>query len=346
MPNHNMQCPLPTNEAQRLRAVLSYDILDTPPEVNFDALTRVAAHAFNTPAAVIGLMDSNRLWFKSQLGLGIPQLDRQIAFCAHAIMRIDEPLVVEDLRQDPRFQGNPLVTQAPHLCFYAGAPLIDRHGNALGTIAVVDTQPREFNEAQRALLRDLSTLVVTALESRRQANQLGHLAMTDHLTGLANRAQFERTLNSEIAHARRTGEPFTVFYMDLDKFKEINDTFGHAAGDEVLCEVSRRMTKQVRSEDMLARFGGDEFGVFMRQSIEDPAESLAERIIEAVSAPITLSTGEKVSVGISVGIATYTDAIDSMTTLLTQADQALYEIKRKENRGRSSQIAHLNMQPL
>ena len=330
MPDHAMPCPLPASETQRLQAVRSYDILDTLPEVDFDTLTRVAAQAFKTPAAVIGLMDSDRLWFKSQLGLGVPQLDRQIAFCAHAIMRPDEPLVVEDLRLDGRFQGNPLVTQAPHLCFYAGAPIIDRHGYALGTIAVVDTQPRMFSDAQIALLRDLSTLAITALESRHRANLLGHLAMTDHLTGLANRAQFERTLNSEIAYARRTGEPFTVFYMDLDDFKGVNDTLGHAAGDEVLCAVALRMTDQVRAEDLLARLGGDEFGVFMRPSVEDPAESLAKRIVEVVSAPITLSTGDKVSVGISVGIATYTDALDSMAALLAHADRALYEAKRKK----------------
>lgn len=330
MPDQTMQCPLPANEAQRLRAVRSYDIFDTLPEVDFDTLTRVAAHALNTPAAVIGLMDSDRLWFKSQLGLGVQQLDRKIAFCAHAIMRPDELLVVEDLRQDHRFQGNPLVTQVPHLCFYAGASLIDRHGYALGTIAVVDTKPRTFGESQRALLRDLSTLVTTALESRQRANVLGHLAMTDYLTGLANRAQFERTLNSEMAHSRRTGEPFTVLYMDLDDFKGVNDTFGHAAGDEVLCEVARRMSDQVRAEDLLARLGGDEFGLFMRQSVEDSPESLANRIVEVVSAPISLSAGDKVSVGISVGIATYTDAIDSMATLLALSDQALYEAKRKK----------------
>jgi len=248
----------------------------------------------------------------------------------HAIIRPDEPLVVEDLRQDSRFQDNPLVKQAPHLCFYAGAPLIDRHGYALGTIAVVDTQPRSFSETQRALLRDLSTLVITALESRQRANVLGHLAMTDYLTGLANRAQFERTLNSEMAHSRRTGEPFTLLYMDLDDFKEINDTYGHAAGDDVLCEVARRMSDQVRAEDMLARLGGDEFGIFMRQSVEDSPESLASRIVEVVSEPISLSTGDKVSVGISIGISTFTDGIDSMTKLLAQSDQALYEAKRKK----------------
>jgi len=330
MSDQTMQCLLPENEAQRLRAVRSYDILDTLPEVDFDTLTRVAALALNTPAAVIGLMDSDRLWFKSQLGLGVQQLDRKIAFCAHAIIRPDEPLVVEDLRQDSRFQDNPLVKQAPHLCFYAGAPLIDRHGYALGTIAVVDTQPRSFSETQRALLRDLSTLVITALESRQRANVLGHLAMTDYLTGLANRAQFERTLNSEMAHSRRTGEPFTLLYMDLDDFKEINDTYGHAAGDDVLCEVARRMSDQVRAEDMLARLGGDEFGIFMRQSVEDSPESLASRIVEVVSEPISLSTGDKVSVGISIGISTFTDGIDSMTKLLALSDQALYEAKRKK----------------
>ena len=330
MPDHTKQCPLPTNESQRLLAVRSYDILDTPPEVDFDTLTRVAIHALNAPAGVIGLMDSDRLWFKSQIGLGVPQLDRQIAFCAHAIMRPDEQLVVEDLLNDPRFERNPLVTQTPNLCFYAGSPLIDRQGYALGTIAVVDTQPRTFSDSQRAALRDLSTLVITALENRQRANLLGHLAMTDHLTGLANRTQFERTLNSEMGHARRTGEPFTVLYMDLDGFKRVNDTFGHAAGDEVLHEVARRMEDQVRTEDLLARIGGDEFGVFMRQNVKDSPELLANRIVETVSAPITLSTGDKTSVGISIGIATYTDAIVSMAALLAMADQALYEVKRKK----------------
>lgn len=330
MADHTKQCPLPTNETQRLHAVRSYDIIDSAPEMEFDTLTRVAARAFNTPAAVIGLMDADRFWFKSQLGLGVPELDRQIAFCAHAILRPDEILVVEDLRKDHRFQENPLVTQAPHLCFYAGAPLIDRQGYALGTIAVVDTQPRTLNDAQLALLHDLSKLVIAALESRKRAILLSNLAMSDHLTGLANRTQFERTLNSEMGHARRTGEPFTVLYMDLDGFKRVNDTFGHAAGDEVLHEVARRMEDQVRTEDLLARIGGDEFGVFMRQNVKDSPELLANRIVETVSAPITLSTGDKTSVGISIGIATYTDAIVSMAALMAMADQALYEVKRKK----------------
>jgi diguanylate cyclase (GGDEF)-like protein len=244
-------------------------------------------------------------------------------------MRPDEPLIVEDLRKDSRFQGNPLVTHAPHLCFYAGAPLIDRQGYALGTIAVVDTQPRIVNDVQRILLRDLSSLVITALESRHRANQLGHLAMTDHLTGLANRAQFDRTLNSEMAHSRRTHEQFTVLSMDLDGFKGINDIYGHASGDEVLVTVANRMAEQVRAKDLLARLGGDEFAIFLRDNVDNAAKLLAKRIVEVVSAPITLSTGDEVRVGISIGIATRTETINSLSTLLALADMALYEDKRK-----------------
>lgn len=325
----NLQCPLPENEVQRLHAVRAYDILDTPPEMDFDALTRVAAHVFNTPAAVVGLMDTNRLWFKSRLGLDVPELDRQIAFCAYAIMRPDEPLVVEDLQRDPRFKNNPLVTQAPHLRFYAGASLIDPQGYALGTIAVADKQPRTFSGVQRSVLRDLSTLVMTALENRRRAAELSHLAMTDHLTGLANRAQFDRVLAVEVAHAMRSGRPFAVLYMDLDNFKIVNDRFGHAAGDAVLCEVARRLAEQVRVEDVLARFGGDEFGVLIRDGDQDAAQTLARRITEAVSAPIALSAGDTAGVGISVGIATYTNAVDSAAALLAQADRALYQVKRQ-----------------
>jgi diguanylate cyclase (GGDEF)-like protein len=330
MNNPVIACPIPENESQRLKAVKSYEILDTPPEVDFDTLTRVATQAIGTPAGVIGLMDANRLWFKSQLGLGVPQLDRQIAFCAHALMKPGEALIVEDLQQDPRFKDNPLVTQTPHLRFYAGAPLIDRDGFALGTIAVVDTHPRNFTQTQVELLRDLSTLVITALENRQRARLLGQLAMTDHLTGLPNRVQFERTLNSELAHARRKSESFTIFFMDLNDFKIINDTYGHSAGDEVLCEVARRMEKQVRAEDLLARFGGDEFGVFMRPSNENTSESLANRIVNAVQTPITLSTGQNVSVGISIGMATYTDSVETVASLLELADQALYKAKKNK----------------
>ncbi|MHB1300079.1 MAG: GGDEF domain-containing protein [Burkholderiales bacterium] len=316
-------CPFPENETQRLEAVRSYNILDTPPEVDFDALTRVAAHSFDTPVAVVGLMDSDRLWFKSKLGLEVPQLDRRIAFCAHALMLPDQLLVVEDLTRDPCFMDNPLVTGPPHLRFYAGAPLNDAQGYALGTIAVVDNKPRMFGEMHRDVLHDLATLAMTALESRRRSIQLAQLALTDHLTGLSNRAEFDRAL----ARAVQTDSTFFLLLMDLDGFKAINDRFGHAAGDEVLCEVAGRLRGQFRAEDVLSRLGGDEFGAVV--SSGKSAKMLVRRITEAVCAPIALSSGDTLCVGISVGIASCTRAVDSPISLLAQADQALYRRKRE-----------------
>lgn len=323
---------IPENESQRLKSVQSYDILDTSAEVDFDALTRVAAYSLNTPAAVIGLMDSDRLWFKSRLGIDAPQLDRQIAFCAHAIMCPGELLVVEDLAEDERFKDNPLVTDAPHIRFYAGSPLVDRNGLPLGTIAVADTQPRKFSAKQSEVLRDLSILAMTALENRKRALLMERLALTDYLTGLTNRAQFDRTLRAEMAHAKRSGEPFGLLCMDLDGFKVVNDQYGHAAGDEVLYEVGRRLKAQLRSEDTVSRLGGDEFGVITRNIAQDSAQLLVHRIRQAVTAPIALSRGVWVSVGISIGFVSSSEEIDSAAALLTQADSVLYQLKRQQSK--------------
>lgn len=334
MSNSEKTCsvPVPINEDQRLQSVRAYEVLDTPPELEFDALTRIAAHTFNTPMAVVALMDTDRLWFKSRIGLDVPQLDRQIAFCSHTILNPDAVLVMPDLKQDPRFEEHVLVHEAPHLRFYAGAPIVDAQGLVLGTLAVLDTQPRVFSTEQESALQDLATLVMTALDSRKRARQLAHMAMTDYLTGLSNRALFERALEAEMAHAMRTGEHFTVLCMDLDGFKEVNDGFGHAAGDEVLREVSRRLAQQVRVGDVLARFGGDEFGIVMRHGAKDSAQILAKRIVRAVSAPITLSSGDEIGVGISVGMAAYSDDVESVHKLLAQADQALYQAKKQNEK--------------
>jgi diguanylate cyclase (GGDEF)-like protein len=323
-----MKCPIPANEISRLQAVYAYDILDTLPEVDFDTITRIASMALKVPAAVIGLMDSDRLWFKSQLGLGVTELDRQIAFCAHAIMAPNELLVVENMLEDKRFQNNPLVTQAPNLRFYAGAPLINLQGYALGTIAVADTVPRRFTPQEGEILKDFSKLVVSTLEHRSKASKYQKLALTDQLTGLPNRSNFERTLDLQIAHSSRTGEPFSLFYMDLNQFKMVNDTYGHAAGDEVLARVAQAMLSQLRAGDMLARLGGDEFGMIVRGSAEETSQPLMQRISEVVAKPIMLSNGKQVSIGISIGNVAYSELTGSLDKIMAQADKALYQNKR------------------
>ncbi|MEO0533487.1 MAG: PAS domain S-box protein [Cyanobacteria bacterium P01_A01_bin.123] len=166
-----MSAPLPTNEAQRLAKLSSYNILDTESETAYDDITHLVTQLLNVPIALVSLVDRDRQWFKSSQGLGVCQTNRDQAFCAHAILQ-PEVMVVPDATQDPRFADNPLVTGAPHIRFYAGAPLITPDGFALGTVCAIDTQPRTLSEDQQQSLQALSRLVVNQLELRQNLSQL------------------------------------------------------------------------------------------------------------------------------------------------------------------------------
>lgn len=167
-----MKAELPHDELARLDALHDYAILDTPPEVAFERITKIAAQLFGVPIAIISFIDADRQWFKSCYGWDTRQMSRDIAFCSHAILS-DEVLVVPDATQDSRFADNPLVTGEHHIRFYAGAPLHSPEGHSLGTIAVLDTTPREFVEADVTTLRDFAEQVLDAILLRSVANQLG-----------------------------------------------------------------------------------------------------------------------------------------------------------------------------
>ena len=161
-----MSAPIPPNETARLKALKRYAVLDTPPDVSLDRITRSAAHHFAVPIALISLIDQKRQWFKSCIGMSAADVDRKIAFCAHAILS-DEVLIVPDAQNDSRFRDNPQVTSAPFIRFYAGAPLVTSDEFRLGTLCIVDTVPRTFSPSQAADLQDLAAMVVEALEVRR-----------------------------------------------------------------------------------------------------------------------------------------------------------------------------------
>jgi len=159
--------PKPLDDEYRLDALNSYAVLDTPPEPAFDRVTRSAASLFDVPIAVVSLVDRDRQWFKSCVGLDASETPRGTAFCAHAIMR-DSVMVVPDASADPRFAENPLVIGPPGIRFYAGAPLVTAEGFRLGTLCIIDTKPRTMLSAeQQASLRDLAAIVVDTLEHRR-----------------------------------------------------------------------------------------------------------------------------------------------------------------------------------
>src|SRR6266699_431897 len=166
-----MKTPLPTVEKQRLKVLWQYDVLDTITEEVFDDLTELAARICEAPIALITLVDEDRQWFKSKVGISDNETSRDISFCAHAILQSDL-FIVPDATKDQRFAHNPLVTSDPKIRFYAGAPLITPDGHALGTLCVIDKVPRELRPDQKTALRVLARHVMTQLELRRRSHEL------------------------------------------------------------------------------------------------------------------------------------------------------------------------------
>ena len=159
--------PTPVEEGSRLATLKSYDILDSLPEADYDEITQLAAAICQTPISLISLVDEERQWFKSARGLDLKETPREIAFCAYNIIDPSIPLIVEDSRQDTRFADNPLVTGAPHIVFYAGMPLVDPSGYALGSLCVIDNKVRTLDKTQLDALKVLAQQVVKLLELRK-----------------------------------------------------------------------------------------------------------------------------------------------------------------------------------
>ena len=169
-----MNTPLrkPDDEAGRIDALQEYHILDSLPEADYDAITQLAAYICKTPVALISFVDEERQWFKSRYGFEPSETSREVAFCAHNILDPSGPLIVEDAREDQRFAENALVTGDPYIVFYAGIPLVDTQGFALGSLCVIDTQSRQLTEAQLSALGLLSKQVVSLLALRKANNLL------------------------------------------------------------------------------------------------------------------------------------------------------------------------------
>ncbi|MEM9673013.1 MAG: GAF domain-containing sensor histidine kinase [Bacteroidota bacterium] len=164
--------PIPNNEQERLAALQAYQILDTLPEQDFDDITRIASEICGTPISLITLVDENRQWFKSRKGVDVEETPREIAFCAHAIAQPEEMMLVEDPQHDERFHDNPLVIGEPHVRFYAGVPLVNPEGHALGTLCIIDNEERKITAQQIASLKALANQVVAQFELRRKNEEL------------------------------------------------------------------------------------------------------------------------------------------------------------------------------
>jgi len=348
-----MKCPpiLP-NETERLKALSDYGLGDERPLPSLDSVVRIAARMFDMPVAAVNMIGSDHVFFAASVGVGEVDMRRDVSFCAHAITR-DGVMVVADATGDERFHDNPLVTGPAGLRFYAGVPLVSAGGQALGALCVIDRRPHpEFSRDDEERLRELALMVSDRLELRRievaaeptaaaeppadgaarhrETEELFRLADLDLLTGLANRGRFFRLVEETLAEPSAAA----VVLIDLDGFKDVNDTLGPAVGDGILREVAARLAGHIGEDDAVARIGGDEFAILLR-GVSEPVRAMAisDAINHDLAHPIVVD-GQEIQVGASCGVALAPLHTGNPMELLGNADLALFRAKTA-GRGRS-----------
>lgn len=344
-----LERPFANTETLRLADIHSLAIFYTPLDARFDRLTRLAQKALNVPVAAIALAHNDKLWFKSVQGWNIHEMELGNSFCARTLATA-EPVIIEDTRVDPELARHPLVTGQPNFRFYAGYPIRDKRGLVAGTFAVYDRAPRAMTSTDMQALRDLAELAqrefLTADLADAQAQIVAKLdlarrsAMIDSLTRVWNRRAAEELLVVAIEHAERDESGLAVCMLDVDRFKEINDSMGHQVGDQVLRRVAATLVSNVRDGDAVCRYGGDEFLIILQKTTREEVERIAERIRERIAEfPMKAKSGQ-VGVAISTGIALRPP--NRRTTgedLIELADQALYRAKQDRNSGVKSTAA-------
>lgn len=360
-----MKCPSPLpTETERLQALSDYG-LDPQHELpSLDPVVRIASRMFNMPVAVINMIGSDHVFFAASVGVGEVDMRRDVSFCAHAITQSDV-MVVPDATLDDRFHDNPLVSGDAHVRFYAGVPLLSPEGHPLGVLCVIDTEPHgDFSSDDSDRLRELARMAADRLELRRvevsaertraeaamhaaeqeasavlaaaatqpadmemarkrENEDLRKLTSFDPLTGLANRGIFYRRVEEVLLHPSSAA----ILMVDLDGFKDINDTMGHAVGDVILRELAARLDRTVGPCDTVARLGGDEFAILQPNVMDlKQATELAQTVLARIAEPISVQ-GQELRLTASCGVALAPLHAHEALELVGNADLALVKAK-------------------
>lgn len=341
-----MKPQLPTDEEDRLKALYSYQLLDTESEQEYDDIAMLAAQICGTPIANISLIDKNRQWLKSTVGFEEREMPREIAFCSYTIDNRDgRSMVVNDTLEDERFSQNPLVTGDPNIRFYAGAPLITPDNFALGALCVIDREPRQITDEQLKALEALARQVTLKFELRRTSSllksaneELQNLSLTDDLTGLYNRRGFffhaEQQL--KLFRSRKSeDEGLWLMMIDLDGLKKINDTYGHEEGSFAIKKAGELLRGNLRDADVVARFGGDEFVAMMINVADSGSDKIHDRI-ETSFAAYNKTNEKPYKVAASCGMTEIRfDDDSSIEEIIREADALMYIQKRKRKAERT-----------
>jgi diguanylate cyclase (GGDEF)-like protein len=321
-----MSLRAPLDDPRRLAELRALDILDTAAEPEYDDLATLAAAVCRSPIGAVNFVDGQRHFTKAVVGTAEGEgesLPNRLSFCAMTIQEPDGELVVRDTRADARWREHPLVRGGPRVGSYVGVALTSRR-ERVGVICAFGPEARSFTDAERAALVALARQVGTQLELRRRTAELSRLAVTDPLTGLANRTLMLDRLEQALAARSRTGREVGVVFCDVDGFKEVNDRLGHQAGDRVLCDVGEDLRANVRGVDTVARIAGDEFVVVC----PGVSASDLEEVVSRLSRPAARLLPDGVRAPrLSVGSILTTPA-DTAASALGRADAAMYAHKR------------------
>ncbi len=357
-----MKAPLAHNEIARLKALYTYAILDSDPEQAYTDITKIASYIAGTPISLISLVDRDRQWFKAKVGLDANETPRDMAFCAHAILDPDKPLVVTDATKDQRFADNPLVTGDPNIRFYFGVPLTTSNHMALGTLCVIDRVARTLSPKQSEALQALARQTVALLELRQRAadmrqaaadqlvfldqleayqrdlekanNKLRDHTLVDNVTSSGNRTAFDKRLQEDIGRAKRFSSPLSLLLVQIDDFKKISAAQGQVTSDACLQTIASAL-RCIRPSDFLARIGNDQFAILLPTIDVDRSCTLAERIRSAV-ASISFLFG---NVTVSIGISTMTNDKIEDYPLLNEGENAL----KAAQQARHNRVIHADL---
>jgi diguanylate cyclase (GGDEF)-like protein len=329
---------IPKNEQQRLAALDELGILYTPLEDRFDKITRTLCRIFHIPIAYVSLIDKDTQWLKSTQGFELINTNRSSSICSHTLL-VDEYIICEDLSKDERFKDNIFVTSDFKLRFYAGFALKSR-GLNIGTLCIADDKPRTFNNEDIATMRDLTSWAQTEINLTQlseiqiqlitELDQAQKDAKIDDLTGLWNQGAIKEVLQR--AHHRHliTQQPYSLMMVDIDNFKQVNDTYGHPFGDQVITAIADELKQSIRPSDTIGRYGGDEFLIILENCNYQRAKELSQRLLHHSHQLTIINNNEEVKTSISIGFAS-TDhiAVNDAEGLLECADQALYTAKQE-----------------
>lgn len=304
----------------RVAALRRLDVLDSAIEEPFEKIVTLVRTVLTVPIATVTLVDRDRQWFKARRGMEQTETPRDVSFCTHTIQQ-REPLIIEDALDDPRFAHSPLVAGPPYVRSYAGVPLRTPEGYNVGALCAMDTRPRRFSPADIAILGNFANIVCDELELRL-------IAQVDHLTGALTRRGFVDQGEKEVERARRYGRASSLVMLDVDHFKRVNDTYGHAVGDQVLRQLAKLAEVTLRPCDVFGRLGGEEFALLLPETTGSAAVITAERLRQDIARhPMILPDGRTLHITASFGVAELSDSIGSLTAWLACADTMMYAAK-------------------